>query len=835
MGIDMHFQVIFEKLLRQNVAQYLSLESSDDRVIAESEISALISQASIFSLSDHEAEVSLAYEICSRLIELFGGANEVVLNSADIILSRIGNFPGRSLLRSKFLNASEPIAPLMLAIERAARETENSLNENDLLTDFQYMLYTALGNEKSLSVSAPTSAGKSHILNLDLVRRLDKENNACIVYIVPTRALVTEVVTRIRSTIRDVGMKNIVVRTAPFPVLQKENYRGTVFVLTQERLLRLLSESSDNVAITSLIVDEAHELQKGKRGILLQNAVDLAIKRCPNISVFFASPLIKNPGYLLDIFRRSKNGRYFTEEISPVSQNVILVSEVARKKNKINVELITNGSTILLGHADIGFAFRGAKLPQKAKFALEICKNEESVIVFADDASSSEECADAIANELVGFEVTNEINEFISFIRSEIHPEYPLIRCLKHGVAFHYGDMPSIVRGGVERLFKEGKIRYLCSTSTLLQGVNLPAKHIVIENPHLGPNAMGRADFRNLAGRAGRLLKEFHGNVWCLRPGDWAEECYQGENLQEIKSAMDRVMDDGGGLIGAVADGVDVGKNEELADAAYSRLYYEVTEGGPEVAYANYQNERNAEILDANIRHMQTLKIDVPIEILEAHRAIRPDLLQKLHDYLLQLEHIENAILIQPHESGGKARMEFAMASIYSAFGVPISSDKYFKWISGTAHFWVWGRPIGEMLSDRVLFVRKEKPTSEASPLIRALLKLIEQEVRYKLVKYFAAYEDVLKLVLLKRGMSDKASVAPYHTYLEFGASDPVSLSLMALGLSRFTAIKLKSAINWGGEVEPEDYLSKLAATQINRLQLPTLCKQEIYDLLGIA
>lgn len=829
---ELNFSNNFEKLLKRNIAQYLRFSGEENFDFTDSELKFLINSASILSLSGEDEEISLAYEICSRLIELFGEKNEIIANASDVILSRIGNFPGRTLLRSKFLNDTQPGVPFSLAVERLARESENSLGDRGLLTDFQYKLYTALGVEESLSVSAPTSAGKSYILNLDLVRRLDKEPNACVIYIVPTRALVSEVVSRIRSTLRNESIEGIAVRTAPFPVLPKEKYRAIVYILTQERLLRLLSFASEGVNITSLIVDEAHELQKGKRGILLQNAIDLAIKKFPKLSIFFASPLIKNPNYLLEIFKRSKNGRYFTEEISPVSQNVILVSEVPRKKNKINIQLLVKDELILLGHSDIGFSFRGAKNQQKARFAVEICNDDESVIVFADDAASAEECATAISSEDLDFEISDEIKDFISFIKSEIHAEYPLINCLKKGVAFHYGNMPSIVRSGVERLFKEGKIRYLCSTSTLLQGVNLPAKHIVIENPHLGSDAMGRADFRNLAGRAGRLLKEFHGNVWCLRPGDWEEECYQGANLQEIKSAMERVMEDGGSLIGGVVDGLDAKANEELADAAYSRLYYEVSEGGSADTFSNYQNEINNEILQANISHMEQLKIELPASILELHRSLRPDLLQKLYDSLMKVEYVKNAILINPHDSGGKARMEFAMATINSAFGI-LMPDKYFNWVSTTAHKWVWGTPVGEMLADRVSFSRKNKPELEASPLIRSLLKLIETEVRYKLVKYFAAYEDLLRLALEKRGEGADVVIAPYHIYLEFGSSDPISLSLMALGLSRFTAIKLKNAVNWSSEKEPEDYLSKIASIKIKNLPLPTLCKQELYDLLG--
>lgn len=823
---------ILAKLLKRNIWQYINFVDQIEPAFDNTELRLLISYASIASLSERSDEISIAYEICSRLIEVYGADNSIVVDAADLILSRIGNFPGRTLLRSKFLEDGQPDVPFSLAIERLARETENSVDDSRLLTDFQYKLYAALAVEQSLSVSAPTSAGKSYILNLDLIRRLTRGVGACIVYIVPTRALVSEVVSRVRATLRAEALDEIVVRTAPFAVINRSKYRGIVYVLTQERLLRLLTLTTEDANVTALIVDEAHELQKGKRGILLQNSIDMALKKFPAATIFFASPLIKNPKYLLDVFNRSGNGRYFTEEISPVSQNLVLVSEVARKPNKVKIEILTENGLVGLGMSELSFPFRGSKVEQKARFAVEICNMDESVIVFADDASAAEECAAVIALANSDFDLPEDISDFISFIKHEIHPEYPLVECLLKGVAFHYGNMPSIVRNGVERFFKEGKIRYLCSTSTLLQGVNLPAKHIVIENPHLGSDAMGRADFRNLSGRAGRLLKEFHGNVWCLRPSDWELECYKGENLQEIRSAMERVMDDGGSLIGAITEGFDLQADEELADAAYSRLYYEVTENGASEAFLQYKNAENEELLRSNITHMEGLKIDLPKALLETHRSLRPDLLQKLYDDLYSTPQLENVILINPHERGGKARMQLAMSKINQAFEIQMP-DKYFSWVSGTAHDWVWGMPVGEIISKRVSLVRERTPEMAASPIIRKLLKLIETEVRYKLVKYFAAYEDLLKLALDERSVGKHISVAPYHIYLEFGSSDPVALSLMALGLSRFTAIKLKKVIAWSDEKEPEDYLAKISTLRIKNLPLPALCKHELYDLLG--
>jgi superfamily II DNA/RNA helicase len=821
-----------EKLRKANLGQYLCLDGLDAFELDVAEIRNLLTYASMLSLSTEGKEISLAYEICTRLLERYAALHPQTTVVSDMILSRIGNFPGRTLLRSKFLANETPQIPISLAVERIARESENSLDEKQLLTDFQYELYTSLGREKSLSVSAPTSAGKSHVLNLDLIRRLRQTKSACIVYLVPTRALISEVVSRIRLTLRQEGLAEVVVRTAPFLVSDPENVMGVVYVLTQERMLRLIAQANNGLSITALVIDEAHEIQKGKRGILLQNAIDLVLKAFPKVSVLFASPLIKNPGYLLGVFGRLENGKYFTEEVSPVAQNVLLVSEVKGKVDKVKVDLLVDGVVSSIGEAKLSFRFRNSKTEQKARFVLEVCKQDESIILFCDDASVAENCALTIAGIVADSELNDEIKNFISFVKSEIHPEYPLIECLRNGVAFHYGNMPSIVRNGVERLFKDGKIRYLCSTSTLLQGVNLPAKHIVIENPHLGEEPMGRADFRNLAGRAGRLLKEFHGNVWCLRPGLWEVESYKGESLQEIRSAMDEVMVNGGQLISAIRDGFDVGDQQDLADAAYSRLYHEVLTHGIPGTINAYKNEKNEEVLIDNVKSLSELKITIPQEILDAHRSLRPDLLQRLHDKLDSLPEIENAVLVNPHERGGKARMQFALSQINEAFDIGMA-DKYFGLVSGLAHSWVWGRPIGEMIGERVSYVRQKEPNAEASGIIRSLLKVIETEVRYKLVKNFAAYEDLLQLILRERYGSNEVQIAPYHIYLEFGSSDSTTLGLMTLGLSRFTAIKLKSALYWSDEREPEEFLKKIRSYSVDNLPIPELCRQEIYEILG--
>ena len=85
-----------------------------------------------------------------------------------------------------------------------------------------------------------------------------------------------------------------------------------------------------------------------------------------------------------------------------------------------------------------------------------------------------------------------------------------LRRALQGGTAFHTSDLSREERIIVERAYRDctGDIRALAATSTVAAGVNTPAETVVIvetEFPGRPPQAYTVADYKNMAGRAGRL------------------------------------------------------------------------------------------------------------------------------------------------------------------------------------------------------------------------------------------------------------------------------------------------------------------------------------------
>ncbi|MFC6980124.1 DEAD/DEAH box helicase [Microbulbifer taiwanensis] len=806
----------------------------------DKEIQSLTGYSSILSLSDTAEDVSLSYEIATRLLEYTEGNCNKVISAADIILSRIGNFPGRSLLRDRYLESNPATISAQLRLECLAREAENTfhLDEKDdkrstLLTDFQYKFLTSLNEEGSLSVSAPTSAGKSFVLNIDLVRKIKSSTGQCIVYVVPTRALISEVAHRVRTTLRSEGLEDVIVRTAPFPIAKDKIGQAAVYIFTQERLMSFINSQEGEPIITSLIIDEAHEIQNGKRGIILQNAIDISLSRFGDIKVLFASPLIKNPGYFLNLFSRTSNGKYFVEQISPVSQNLILVSEVKGKPKKLDISILTRGEIVPVSTIEAAFKFRGNATSQRANLTLSISNGTESVISFSNNPSQAEKVACRVAELSTEFEPNDEAISFAEFVRREIHPDYPLADCVLKGVAFHYGNMPSLVRSGVENLFKNGSIKIICCTSTLLQGVNLPAKHIVIENPMSGESPMTRADFLNLAGRAGRLLKEFHGNIWCIRPSEWNSECYNGDRLQEINSAISTVMEDGGLAIQKLlsAESSEHTPNDE-AEAAFGKIFHDYLID-PQLSFIEgYRSEENSATLDETVNAIKQVEVSLPIQILENNQSLRPDHLQNLFEYLSSQESISELTPLSPYTQGAKARMEEIFLVLATCFEWNLS-DPYRGLISYLAYRWVWGIPIGKILADRVEYVQSITPNSSISSTIRGCLSVLEEAVRFRLVKYFSAYIEILKFVAIERGLEEEfETIEPYHIYLEFGSCNRHALNLMALGISRFTALYMESKFDFDQNVEAEEYLKRMSDMNIDAIKMPPLCKKEIIDLL---
>ncbi|MBF4338984.1 ATP-dependent DNA helicase, partial [Vibrio anguillarum] len=98
--LDIHMLV--RKLEKASIQNQLPSSFSSENLVSfeDNEIRALVSHASVLSLGTSD-DVNESYEIITRLLEETSGNSKLVKGAAEVILSRIGNFPGRDLLRSR--------------------------------------------------------------------------------------------------------------------------------------------------------------------------------------------------------------------------------------------------------------------------------------------------------------------------------------------------------------------------------------------------------------------------------------------------------------------------------------------------------------------------------------------------------------------------------------------------------------------------------------------------------------------------------------------------------------------------------------------------------------
>ena len=121
----------------------------------------------------------------------------------------------------------------------------------------------------------------------------------------------------------------------------------------------------------------------------------------------------------------------------------------------------------------------------------------------------------------------------------------------------------------------QASIRFLVCTSTLIEGVNLSCRTIVLRGPRKGMgHPMEAHDFWNLAGRAGRWGDEFQGNIICIDPYDivaWPGGV-PARARYPIKRESDAVIELGGEL----ADYLDRRADTDLASIGDAERFEQV-------------------------------------------------------------------------------------------------------------------------------------------------------------------------------------------------------------------------------------------------------------------
>jgi hypothetical protein len=844
------FRETYARLLVFDLQQRLAMQESTVH-FDDGDARFLIQSASWLALGPSapneitEAEwKTWAYDVATRLAVARAGVDRRFTKAAEMILARLGNFPGRDHLQQLYaVQQNGDRLPPALALEALTHEADNTITFRGLgertLTDFQVRLIDRLREGKPVSISAPTSAGKSFALSLDIVDAIAGGAAKVIVYVVPTRALIRQVMNDLLARLREADLHGVAVSSAPTPLDEEQMAAGVVYVLTQERLMSLLYSPDGQVRIDRIYVDEAQEIGDEERGMILHSAVREVIRSFPAIPVCFASPLTSNPNFLFGEFEMDGQGHSFVERQAPVSQIVVVLDEVKGSTDLIDVRVLTPAGPRDVGRVQVPFEFRGVRdrLAGTARFFTGV---GESTIVYANGAAEAMDIAMELADQIDEKVTDQEVLDLRDFVRQHIHGSYALVDTLAKGVAFHYGKMPHIIRGQVEDLLRKRKLKFVVCTSTLLQGINLPAKNIIIMAPRKGPGRpMGSPDFWNLAGRAGRLRETFNGIIWCINPGKWKENPIQGQTLSVMNSAFRESLQDrtiGESVVAVIDDPnlLNQVENRERVEQVFGKVFSEFTCEQSTVAGSPFAAAADKQVLATiDAKCQQVLQqIRVPTDVCRRNSTISPLSLDQLWRRFSVAPRIEAMIPADPNAAGALDRMRNIFQTIDEVFVG--KTDLSYRYFAALAYWWVAGRTLKDMIADHLKYYHVPDDRAKINTAITKLLEGLEQTVRFRYVKYLKAYNDTLLEFLKSSGRDDLVpSVVPLHIYIEFGARDRVLVMLMSLGLSRTTAIFIRQSITREPEISRRDCWQKLLQLPVRLLDIPAICKAEIQQLRG--
>jgi hypothetical protein len=436
----------------------------------------------------------------------------------------------------------------------------------------------------------------------------------------------------------------------------------------------------------------------------------------------------------------------------------------------------------------------------------------------------------------VGAEEVKVIEDLRELAKDTVHGEYRLADVLKKGVAFHYGNMPTLIRAEIERLFKDGVLRYLVCTSTLLEGVNLPCRNIFARGPKRGKGTpMSIPDFWNLAGRAGRWGKEFRGNVICLDtdPSVWPN-LPRDRRRQPISFASGEVLSDVEALEGfaRAEDPAVAARADPLRTSVYSFLATRVVQGVelnqiPGITLSGKRLER----LEGTLRETVE-RVELPPDLIARHPGISPRAMQVLLDYFRR--HPEPAkLMIYPPESE-EARLSYAKALSRSRdyLGADFGTDPRCAMLGILVRNWMRGYPLRGLIEERIDYQLEQKGKADVPKLIRETMDDVEEVARFSAPKYLACYLDVHEVFLARHEESLLVDPETLTLMLELGVSRPTDVSLIGLGLTRTTVLALSDYL-YDDELDREGALAWLRTAPLERFRLLPMSRREIAEVLG--
>lgn len=353
-----------------------------------------------------------------------------------------------------------------------AYKTDLGGGEQKTLHSAQSRVLKRLLAGDNIALSAPTSFGKSFII--DAFISIRKPDN--VVIIVPTIALADE--TRRRIEHKFSGMYKIITTTDA--TLRERN----ILILPQERSFAYVGKFE---SIDMLIVDEFYKAS----------------------SSFDDSRSTSLLSAMIELGKIAKQKYYLAPNIHNIKENVFTKGMQFMRFTDFKT-VITMASKVYekMGIDENKNDFKATKL-------LDILrKHKTKTLVYAGSYDNINTISKLLTNNMPNKE-NDLLNNFYDWLRINYGESFSLCNLSRIGV--HNGRMHRSLSQIQVKLFElRNGIDTIVSTSSIIEGVNTQAEQVVVWSNKNGNRKFDYFTYRNIIGRAGRMLKYFVGKVYLL-------------------------------------------------------------------------------------------------------------------------------------------------------------------------------------------------------------------------------------------------------------------------------------------------------------------------------
>lgn len=686
----------------------------------------------------------------------------------------------------------------------------------------QKQIYDRLATGE-FSFSAPTSLGKSFIVRTFITSRVKEGTQANFAIIVPTKALINETRSKLINELEEeLEHHNYRVVSAAGDIVLEGDH-NFIFVLTPERLLYLLISNPD-LRFDYAFFDESHKLSgKNSRAPFYYQAVTLLQNRHNPPRIVFASPNIPNPEVFL---------RLVSPEAEPGEDQAIATRYSPVAQFKFLVDMDQNEILTYNDHSEkfthiARIMDESATLASLIRYLTNSTPTNEGkqaqTIVFHAGRQRAVEAATEFARDLPLLN-DPELDALAKDVARDVHEDYYLRELLQKGIAYHIGYLPPTIRERIEDLFRAGKLTTLFCTSTLLEGVNLPADNLVITTNKIGRPNMSPVDFKNLIGRVGRIEYNLYGNVFIITGKGLAnkkttETLLQNEipkqklSIETDPNIISKSMKEA--IVNALKEGnVRFPKGDETFEVYEMKrkfgliLLRDITQGRNSLVrheFAPFLDEDTVQaIREAFLERADQQDDDINVSIDQAESltdAIRaglkyPKLSDGKFDYddtLVFLERLAHIFKWDTYDSQtlGKTSEDGNRFTLLRWYAVLLN-----QWMEGHGLRSIMIRALDHRQREGTIYVpwkglvRYDDTPEQRNIVFGDILKTIEDVILFSLSNYFLKFSNEYKTV---HGVEQFDN--DWYEYVEYGTTNPHTILLQRYGFTRESATYIRTNI----------------------------------------